>query len=132
MKIKIPENECEILISRSGGAGGQNVNKVNTKITLRWNYLHSNSLSEEVKNRFFEKYKSRISADGFITIISQEYRTQKLNLDEAYSKLHDLIESIRLAPKIRKKTKPTKASKAKRVEGKLKRGNIKKMRSEKF
>jgi ribosome-associated protein len=132
MKIIIPDNELEILISRSGGAGGQNVNKVNTKVTIRFNVLTSSVLSEEVKARFVKNYSSKISDDGVITIISQEHRTQKLNLDEALSKLHRMIEEVRLPPKIRRKTKPTKASKIKRVEGKKKRGDIKKMRSEKF
>ena len=111
MNFEIPENECEIIVSRSGGAGGQNVNKVNTKITLRWNVFLTKSISEAVKSRFIIRYQNRISEEGFVTIISQEHRTQKLNLDEAYQKLHDMIADVFFPPKIRKKTKPTNSSK---------------------
>lgn len=130
--MMVPIEECEILVSRSGGAGGQNVNKVNTKITLRWNVLFSKAIKEEVRLRFLAKYKSKINEDGTITIISQEHRTQKLNLDEALKKLSAMIKEVLLPPKPRFKTKPTKSSKVKRLDGKKRDGNTKKLRSEKF
>jgi ribosome-associated protein len=132
MNYHVPPEECEIIVSKSGGAGGQNVNKLNTKITLHWNVLLSPSLIDDVKKRFLDKYKNKISDKGIVTIISQTHRTQKLNLDEAYRKLNVMIDDIFLPPIERRKTKPTKSSKTKRLNTKKMHGNLKKMRREKF
>lgn len=130
--LKIPPEEYELTFSRSSGAGGQNVNKVNTKATLKWNALFSPSLSEAVRSRFLEKYKKRLSADGVLTISSQAFRTQPLNIADAINKLHEMINSVAVAPKIRKATRPTKASVNKRIESKKYHSEKKKNRKNLF
>jgi ribosome-associated protein len=131
-KFKIPEQEYELSFSRSGGSGGQNVNKVNTKATLHWNVLGTNSLPPAVLERFFKKFGNKISADGVLTLSSQEHRTQHLNIASVIEKLHDMIESVATPPKIRKPTKPTKSSVNARIKTKKSQGDKKKKRQEKF
>lgn len=130
--IKIYASEVMIKASRSSGAGGQNVNKVNSKITLHFDYLNSVKLTEEMKKRFAKKFESKINSEGFAVVSADEHRTQKLNLDSALDKLNEMIALIQFAPKKRLKTKPTYTSKVKRLDTKKKRGDIKKMRREKF
>lgn len=131
-KFKIPEHEYELSFSRSGGSGGQNVNKVNTKATLHWNALGTNSLPPAVLERFLKKFGNKISAEGVLTLTSQEHRTQHLNIASVIEKLHDMIESVASAPKIRKPTKPTKSSVNERIKTKKSQGDKKKKRQEKF
>lgn len=131
-KFTIPENEYELSFSRSGGSGGQNVNKVNTKATLHWNIHNSAVLPPVVKERFIKKYGNKISEDGVVTLMSQEHRTQHMNISEVVKKLHEMIETIALPPKIRKPTKPTKSSVNERIKSKKSKGDIKKKRQEKF
>lgn len=131
-KYKIPESELHLSFSRSSGAGGQNVNKVNTKATLHWNALTTTALPPDVLARFLKKYSKRLNAEGEITLVSQEHRSQNLNSSDVIKKLHDMIDSISVAPKMRKATKPTKSSVAKRIKEKKHHGDKKKIRQEKF
>lgn len=131
-KFNIPEQEYELSFSRSSGAGGQNVNKVNTKATLHWNVRDTAVLPPVVIERFYKKYGNRISADGVVTLSSQVHRTQHLNISEVVKKLHEMIETIALPPKVRKPTKPTKSSVNERIKTKKAKGDTKKKRQEKF
>lgn len=131
-KYKIPSHEYELSFSRSSGAGGQNVNKVNSKATLHWNALKSTTLPISVMDRFLKKYQNKLSVEGILTLSSQEHRTQHLNIAAVIKKLHDMIESVSIAPKIRKKTKPTKSSINDRIKEKKSRGDTKKLRQEKL
>ena len=118
MKYTIPHNELTLSFSRSGGAGGQNVNKVNTKATLHWNAFSSTALPPDVLSRFLKKYSTRLNDEGVITLVCQEHRSQNQNTNEVIKKLHDMIHSVAIPPKIRKATKPTKASVKKRLNTK--------------
>lgn len=131
-KYKIPANEYELSFSRSSGAGGQNVNKVNTKATLHWNALKSQSIPPAVLDRFLLRYKNKINDEGTLTLTSQEHRTQHMNIEAVIKKLHEMIESVATAPKIRKPTKPTKSSINERIKSKKSQGEKKKSRREKF
>lgn len=131
-KILIPTNEFDISFARSSGSGGQNVNKVNTKATLKWNCQTSPSLTIEVRVRFLKAYKNKINDDGILTLSCEENRTQHLNIKGVIEKLHNMIDEIYEAPKLRKKTKPTKSSQKKRVETKRIQSFTKKMRSKVF
>lgn len=131
-KFKIPAHEYELSFSRSSGAGGQNVNKVNSKATLHWNAALTPSLPPVVLERFMKKFGNKLSAEGVLTLTSQEHRTQHLNIAEVIKKLHEMIESIALPPKIRKATKPTKSSVNERIKTKKSQGDKKKQRQEKF
>lgn len=130
--IKVPPTEFLLTYSRSSGAGGQNVNKVNTKATLHWNALHTTALPRDVHERFLKKYANRLSADGVITLISQKHRSQLLNTTDVIEKLHEMIESVAVAPKIRRATKPSKSAVNKRLSEKKVHGDKKKSRQEKY
>ncbi len=127
--IKIPAIEYDLSFSRSSGTGGQNVNKVNTKATLKWNALTSPSLKADVRERFIAKYGKRLNEEGVLTLTSQAFRTQHLNISDVINKLHEMIASVAVAPKIRKATKPTKSSVRERIKVKKAHGDKKKSRS---
>jgi len=131
-KIEIPENELLITFSKSGGPGGQNVNKLNTKVILHWNYLTSMVLDPESKFRFKEYYANNINEENFVVIISQEHRTQKANVDSALFKLNTMIAKALIRPKVRKKTKPKRSAVLDRLKTKKKDSDKKKGRREKY
>ena len=116
--IKIPMDEFRWSASRSSGPGGQNVNKVNSKVTLHWRVVDSPYLPDDVARRFQAKYAQRINADGELVLQSQRYRDQPKNRDDCLQKLRQLILSVRYAPRTRRSTRPTKASKERRLREK--------------
>lgn len=119
--------ELEFLTSRSSGAGGQNVNKVNSKVTLQWDVVNSARLQPEQKTRILQRLQSRLSSGGVLTIVSQESRSQLQNRDLVMTKLDELLQKAFAPVKKRRKTKPTKASSQRRLESK-KRDSEKKQR----
>ena len=127
MKFPITE-EFQFSFSKSSGSGGQNVNKLNTRVTLKWNLQRTKAISEAWKKRFQEKYKNHINSGGVVIITSQRYRTQARNISDCIGKLSSWLEKTRHTPKKRKATKPTKASVEKRLKNKQKKSEIKKMR----
>jgi ribosome-associated protein len=126
----IDENELQFTFVRSSGPGGQNVNKVATAAQLRFDVDHS-SLPEEVKERLKHLAGNKITSDGELLIEAKKFRTQEQNRDDALNRFIELVQRAFHKPKVRKKTKPTKASKEQRLKEKRTRGEIKKIRQNK-
>ena len=126
--VDIPLGEINFSAIRAQGAGGQNVNKVSSAIHLRFD-VNTSSLPQSYKARLLSKPDHRITQDGIIIIKAQRYRTQELNKQDALERLAKLIQSFSRTPKPRRPTKPTKASQRKRLDRKVKKGRLKKLRN---
>ena len=114
----IPETEITLSFARSSGAGGQNVNKVNSKVILHWRIAGTQVLTPSAVERFQRLFANTFNTDGEVVIVSQESRSQKDNLDACFAKLQDMIAKAKVIPKVRRKTKPTKGSVQRRLSGK--------------
>lgn len=130
--LRIRLDELEFSFSRSSGPGGQNVNKVNSKATLRWNLPVSRSFSPEVKAKLLARLGSRLSSDGFLVITSDRYRDQLRNRDDCIGKLRTIVLGATFVPKTRKKSRPSKSSQRKLRESKGRHSEKKKMRGARF
>ncbi len=130
-QISIDESELEESFVRSSGPGGQNVNKLSTAVQLRFDVRRSLALPNDVALRLMRLAGKRMTNDGVLVIIAQNHRTQERNRAEARERLIDLVRQAAVRPVPRRATKPTKASKQKRLEGKKRRSGIKDMRRSK-
>ncbi|HLN19557.1 MAG TPA: alternative ribosome rescue aminoacyl-tRNA hydrolase ArfB [Bacteroidales bacterium] len=128
LKLRINPDELKFTSSRSSGPGGQNVNKVNTKIELRFNVLTSTSLSQIEKDTIMQELKNRINSEGELLIISQSTRSQLSNRKNAEDIFYRIVSKVLTPLPERRPTKPSRASKEKRVDEKKKRGLIKGLR----
>ncbi len=111
----IPREEVRLAFARAGGPGGQNVNKVSSKVLLRWNPSASRALPVEVRDRLIARHRSRLTKDGDLLLSSQRFRDQGRNLEDCLTKLRELIAQVLHPPKTRKPTRPTRGSRERRL-----------------
>ena len=127
-RIKIPLDEFRFEYSRSGGPGGQNVNKVASKAVLRWTPALSPSLPEPVRARLLAAIGTRLTVEGELLVGSQKTRDQGRNVEDCLDKVRELVLAAARPPKVRRPSKPTLGSKIRRVEAKARRSDTKKLR----
>jgi ribosome-associated protein len=129
--LQIDERELQIDFVRASGPGGQNVNKVATAAQLRFD-VNNSSLPEDVKRRLIHLAGNRITSEGVLLIEAKRFRTQEQNREDAVKRFVELVRKALIPPKPRRKTKPTAASKAKRLKAKKARGDTKRLRNKSF
>ena len=125
--IEIDERELEERFVRAAGPGGQNINKVSNAVHLRYD-VRASSLTPDHKERLLALHDHRITRDGVVVIKAQQHRSLELNRDDAVRRLHELVRSVAVPPRVRRDTRPTLASRTRRLEAKTQRGQVKALR----
>jgi ribosome-associated protein len=128
--LAIDETEISESFVRASGPGGQNVNKVSTAVELRFDALGSPNLPEEVKAKLRTVAGRRMTKDGVVVLLAQRFRTQEANRMDALARLVDMIAEAAVVQAVRRPTRPTRASQRRRVESKVKRGAVKRTRTD--
>ncbi len=126
--VSIPRSELQVRATRAGGAGGQHVNTSSTRIELVWSIANSTAVSDEQRARLMSKLGSRLDATGALRIVASDRRSQQQNRAAAEERLAEVVRKALVVPKKRRPTKPTKASKERRISEKKRRGETKKHR----
>lgn len=126
--LTIPGSELEVQATVGGGPGGQHVNKSATRITLRWSVVRSAALKPWQRTRLMERWASRLTKEGEVVIHVHQHRSQQRNLEAARDRLVTWAQAALEVQKARRATKPTRASKKRRVDAKKRRANVKKGR----
>lgn len=127
--LVIPARDLSWSAARASGPGGQNVNKVSSKVDLRFDLEGTDALAPEVRARVRARARGRLDADGRVVIVSQATRDQKRNLEDARERLAELIRAALVVPKPRKKTKPSRGAQERRLGEKKRRAETKRARS---
>jgi len=130
--IEIDPSELDEVFLRASGPGGQNVNKVSTAVQLRFDVRRSRALPEDVRLRLERLAGRRLTSDGVLVITANQFRTQARNREDARARLVALIREAAVAPKVRRATRTPRASKARRVDDKARRGRVKALRRGRF
>lgn len=128
-RLRVPARELEITFARSSGAGGQNVNKVNTKAVLRWPVLASRAIPADVRGRFAERFATRITTEGELLLTSDRHRDQGRNVADCLAKLDAMLEAVATPPRPRRKTRPSRGAVERRLEQKRAQSDKKKLRA---
>ena len=127
--IALPESELVVRFLRADGPGGQHVNRTESAVELRFDVLHSPSLPDDVRARLLARRDRRLTDEGVLVIQARRFRDQGRNREDARERLVEIVRGALMAPKKRVATKPTRASKQRRLEGKQQRAKIKQNRS---
>ncbi len=131
-RVSIPETDLTLTFSRSSGPGGQNVNKLNTRVTVSLNISNCSTLTDEQKQTLRKALKNRIDKEGILHVSCQDYRSQHANRNAALQRLAEMVAKAFKPVKKRRPTKPTKASIERRLQSKQKRSQLKKLRAKTF
>lgn len=126
--VSVPEAELELRTARSGGPGGQSVNTADSKVELRWNVATSPSLSEAQRGRLLERLSSRLTSDGVLLLTGTEHRSQHRNREAVLARFRAIVSEALTPPRQRRRTRPTRASKERRLRAKKRRSELKRLR----
>lgn len=126
--VCVPQTELELRASRSGGPGGQGINTTDSQVELRWNVRQTTCLTDEQRARVLDRLANRITDDGVLILKASEYRSQHRNREAALARFRALVSEAIEPPKVRRRTRPTRAAKQRRLEEKRKRSETKRLR----
>jgi ribosome-associated protein len=129
--VAIPRSELDVRVSRSSGAGGQHVNKTSSRVEIFWNVVSSKALSDDERSRLLDKLSSKLTTEGSVRVVASDMRSQSRNRELAEERLAELVRRALLIPRKRRPTKPTRASKEARLEGKKRQASKKRDRQQK-